>query len=56
MHGAVSGSVLQGCLCWLDDGMSQRVADASRGAVSQPQLNQRSAMLVCTWRKAPYGV
>lgn len=43
-------------LPWLDAGMSQSATDASRDAVSQPQLNQRSAMLVCTWRKAPYGV
>lgn len=41
---------------WLDEGMPQSTADPFRGAVSQPQLNQQSAMLVCTWRKAPYGV
>lgn len=41
---------------WLDEGMPQSTADPFRGAVSQPQLIQQSAMLVCTWRKAPYGV
>jgi len=50
------GSLLRLAHPRLDEGMPQSTVDPFQGRLSQPQQNQRSAMLVCPWRKAPYGM